>query len=164
MFFKNILLILIGIIIIFIQVHPFLPFGKDGIRPDLMLIFVIYIGLNFSLVRGSIICLIIGYCFEVLSGTNCNLYLLINVIVFVSIKLLQKYFNFDTLTNQLFLLITGLFNKYIILFLSFCFVYEYSYLITKQALLKEILYTVVLFPFVFLILNKIYKKSDKGVF
>lgn len=159
MYFKNTLLLLTGFFLLFIQVHPFLPFGKAGIRPDLLFIFIIYVGLNLSIVPGSMICFLLGYCFEVLSGTNSNQYLLNIVIVFISIKLLKKYFNFDTLTNQLFLLMTCLFNKYIILFLSFYFVYEYNYFFIKITFLKEFLYTLFFFPFVFFILNKTYNKT-----
>jgi rod shape-determining protein MreD len=159
MLLKKLLFFLTGIILLFLQVHPFLPFGKSGIRPDFILIFVIYIGLNFPFSRGAFVCFFLGYCVEILSGANSGLYLVIYLNVFITIRTLQKYLNFDTIIKLVFLLLICLFVKFIILLFSFCFIYEYSHFVLRKTFIKETIFTLMLFPVVFSLISRIYNQQ-----
>ena len=152
---KNFLFFLTGLVLLFLQAHPLLPFGKHGTRPDLILMFVIYAGLNCTFSKGAFTSFFFGYCVGILSGANCGLYLIIYLNVFVGIKILQKYFNFDAIIKLFFLLLVCLSVKFIILHFSFYFIYEYEFFVLKKTLLKETVFTLLLFPFVFFLIDKI---------
>ena len=145
----------------FFQNHVFLPFGKTGIRPDLLLCFVIYTGVIFTFCRGGIICFVTGYVLEVLSGANSGLYIIIYLNIFITIKLLKRYFNFDTVPELLFLMCVCVVVKFLVILFCFSFIYESSYFVVRQIYIPETLYTVILFPVVFSILCKLYKDPRK---
>jgi rod shape-determining protein MreD len=153
---KNLLPLLTGIILLFFQVHPLLPMGRSGIRPDVLLIYVMFIGINYNIYKGSIFCFFLGYSFEIFSGVNSGLISLIYLSVFIVIKLLQKFLNFDTIFELLLLFLICFFVKFIIVFFSFYIFYEYSFVILIKLFLKEIIYTLSLYPLVFFLIKKIY--------
>ncbi len=146
---------------LYIQTSPFLPFGKNGIRPDLFFIFVIFLGVNFSAINGSVICFLLGYTIKIFSGTNSGLYPIIYLSVFFTIRVLLKYFSFDTISKLIILLFVCFFIKFFIIFFSFCFIYEYSYSLFRKIFLLESFYTLVFSPFVFLLLLKIGKDKKE---
>lgn len=161
MLFKFFLLLFTGIILIFFQVHPFLPFGKTGIRPDLLLILVIYLGLNHSQAGGAFLCCVFGFFIEVFSGANSGLYVMIYLCVFEAIKFLQRFLSFETMLEYFFLFLIGAFCKYAILLFSFYFVYEYQYLLSGVLFLKDSLFTLILFPIIFCLINRLFNAKPK---
>lgn len=146
----------IGIMLLLVQAHPWLPFAQAGIRPDFLLVFVIFLGTEQSLCRGAFICFVLGYGVECLSGVNCGLYQLIYMTVFVTIKLLKKFFNFDTAINIFLLGVLCVSIKALMLLFSFNYIYEYVFADFNKIFLLETLFTLLLFPFLFCILKKVF--------
>ena len=159
MLLRNFLLLVSGLTLLFLQSHPYLPFGRSGLRPDLVLVFVVFIGLHFSPIRGSLICFGMAYCLEVLSGTNSGLFILTAVSIFIFIKTLKKYFDFDSFVKQALLMLFCLGVKFGLYFLAFVFIYEYRFFNVQESLLEETVFTLLLFPFVFLILGRILNRN-----
>ena len=82
---NNVLLVLCAYGLLLLQTHPFLPYGRTGIRPDCLLALVIYVALNGSKSRGIVLCFFLGYGVELVSGAPGGLYSIIYVSVFISI-------------------------------------------------------------------------------
>ena len=157
MYTKNCMLFVSAAVLLFFQVHALMPLGKSGVRPDLLLCFVMYIGVTFSPCRGGIICFLTGYSLELFSGANSGLYIVLYLTVYLSIKALKKVFNFDTIPEQFLLLIGCSALKVLVLFFASVFIYEYSSALDTRTIIGEALYTAVLFPVVFPLLCSIYK-------
>ena len=158
---KKIFCLLTAFLLLFIQTHPYLPFGRGGIRPDLFFVLAVYVGVSSNILTGSFICFFLGYGIEIFSGTNTGLYSTIYLSVFLVIKILLKYFSFDGLIKLIFLLFVCFLIKFVIVFFSFYFIYEYDYSVFKKIFLLETFYTLILSPFVFMLLIKTegYKKD-----
>lgn len=158
---KNLFYFLTAALLLFIQAHPNLPFGRTGIRPDLLFILAVYAGVCARALSGAFICFLLGYAAELFSGATSGFYSTIYLSVFLSIRIFLKYFSFDTIAKLIILLFVCFFIKFFILFFSFYFIYEYSYSLIKKVFFLESFYTLVLSPFVFFLLLKIesYKKE-----
>ncbi len=151
----NMSFLITGYILLMVQTHPFLPFGRNGVRPDLILILVIYIGLNYSKNRGALLLCFLGYLFELVSGAPHGLYILIYLFSFCIIKILKKYFNFETFGKRFAILLVCSFTKFCILQFCFYFIYETGSILGQKPFFQETLFTLILFPFVFTLLNRI---------
>ncbi len=160
MILKRFLFFVTGFVLLFFQVHPYIPSGKNGIRPEILLGFVIYIGINYPLYKGALACFVLGYCFDVVSGANSGLYSVIYLNILIIIKFLQKFFNFETKTELFFLFFVCLLVKIILIFLSFFLVYEYNVFVFKRSFLIETLYSLLLFPVVFSGIQKIFNSQN----
>jgi rod shape-determining protein MreD len=101
----TVFLFMIGLFLLFIQSHPLLPFGKGGIRPDLILILVTYIGTQSEDEKGAILVFLLGCCFAVVSGSPAGLYPFIYLSVFILVRYLKRFFIFKNLQILLMLLI-----------------------------------------------------------
>ena len=150
-----------GIILFLFQVHPFLPFSKSGIRPDFILIFVIYIGTTLSFCKGAFLCFMLGYLFEVFSGANSGLYMLIYLNVFISIRILKKFFSFEAPSNLFFLILLCFLIKFFMIYFSFYWIYEYKYFVFKTVFFQETVFTLFLFPFVFFTIKKLLDRQKE---
>jgi len=159
MLFYLVRLIAIGYVLLFLQTHEYLPFGKLGIRPDLMLIFVLYNALYLSLLPAALLGFIVGYVVELFSATNSGLYITIYIISIVVAKGLQKYFDFDSIRNSFCLLLICLFVKFLII--SFCFqlIYEYSFVLLEQIWVLDSAFTLALFPGIYYLSRVLLKKN-----
>ena len=161
---KNLFLFLAGFFLLFIQIHPLLPFGKDGGRPDLLLLFTIILGIHFTWLPGAVVCFLVGYLVEIFSGANSGFFSIVYFNIFIVIKMLQRYLIFDTLAKVFLLLILCICIKYFLLLFSFCFIYEYCTEMMKRIFFKETLYTVILSPVVFSLLIKTMSYRSKRPF
>ncbi len=154
MMLKNACLAVFFFFLLFIQSHPHLPFGFNGARPDLMLCFVVYVCVSFSIFRAGVVCFIAGYCLEALSGSVDGLYVLVYVGICLSIRLLKKTFNFDSLPELVLLLGMCIVIKLIILLFFFEILTEFPLAGMPSVFWRETLYTLGMFPPVFLLLCK----------
>ena len=104
---------------------------------------------------------LLGYFLEIFSGASSGLYSTIYLSTFIAIRILLKYFSFDTVTKIMALLCFSLIIKFFITLFSFCFIYGFSFALFKKIFLLESLYTFFFAPFVYQILLKIdnYKKE-----
>ena len=158
MYKKNLLLLLAAGAFLFFQVHIYLPYGKTGIRPDLLFCFVLYLGVTFPLCRGALACCFTGYCLEILSGANGGLYILLYLCSFLCIKGLKFFFSFDTLPEMFLLFGVCSVVKGMLLSFSFAFVYEYSNAFSLLKYCRETVFTAALFPLVFVGLCRLYRE------
>jgi len=152
---KNIFYFLTAVLLLFIQTHPFLPFGKNGIRPDLFFVLSVYVGISCQIINGSLVCFLLGYFLEIYSGTNSGLYSTIYLSTFIAIRILLKYFSFDTVTKIIALLCACFTIKFFIMLISFCAIYDYSFALFRKIFFLELVYTLILSPFVYHFLLKI---------
>lgn len=157
MLVKQIALAGVVLLLLFFQVHTYLPFGRSGIRPDLIMIFVMYAGVAFPLCRGALVSCACGYALELLSGATPGLYFVLYLVLVLMIKALKKYFNFDSFGELLLLLIVCIGVKQLLLLFAFYFIYEYSSIAGTRVFLLEAGFTAVLFVPVFLLLCRVYR-------
>ena len=162
---QNLTFLITGFVLLLLQAHPFLPFGKGGIRPDLLLIFVIYIGIYNNNNKGALFCFLFGCFLEVLSSEQTGLYQTIYLSVFIIINILKKYFIFNSIIKYIILLLVCFFVKFIIIVFLFYYIFEQKNLIFNQPFFKENLFSFILFPFVFICIRKLfhYKNIDPGI-
>jgi cell shape-determining protein MreD len=155
------LYICITFCLLFVQSNAMLPLGNHGIRPDLLLFLVLWASITVPVVHCACIIVIIGYVFESLSGSPSGLFISTYLLVFGTISLLRRFFDFNTLVEQFSLLLVCLIVKYLLLCFFLCFIYEYHYDYMLQTIFRETLFTVLFFPLIFpLIRNYI---NPKGV-
>lgn len=151
------------LLLFFFQAHPYLPFGRSGIRPDLILIFVMYVGVAFPLCRGALLSSACGYGLGLLSGATPGLYFVLYLSVFLLIRALKKYFNFDSFAELLLLLLVCIGARQLLLLFAFFFIYEYRCIAGNRVFLLEAAYTALLFVPVFLTLCRVYRDPRQPV-
>jgi rod shape-determining protein MreD len=170
---KNLLLFFTGLLLLFFQIHPLLPFCKIGCRPDFLLILVLFIGINYTILKGAFCCFLLGCFIDVFSGATTGLYSTIYLSIFIVIKFLQKFLVFDSAATLFFGFIVGVFFKSVIMFTSFYLVFEYNLFSLRNYFLMETIYTFLLFPFLFFLMTGIFsykninsplKKAPNNVF
>ena len=162
---QNFILLITGLVLLLLQAHPFLPFGNGGIRPDLLLIFVIYIGIYCNNNKGAFLCFLFGCFLEVLSSAQTGLYQTIYLSVFIIITILKKYFIFNTVFKYIILLSICFIVKFIIIVFLFYYIYEQKNFLLNQLFFKENLFSFIIFPFVFIFIKNLfeYKNIDPGL-
>ena len=139
----------IAFCLLFIQTNPLLPLGNHGIRPDLLLFLVLNAAVTLSIVHCACIILIIGYAFDAVSGSPVGLFISTYLLIFGTISLLRRFYNFNTRVELFGLLLLCLIIKYIVLYFFLCFVYEYHYNNLLKTILYETSFTIIVFPLVF---------------
>jgi rod shape-determining protein MreD len=135
--------------LLFIQTNPMLPLGNHGIRPDLLLFLVLNAAVTLSVVHCACIILIIGYTFDAVSGSPVGLFISTYLLIFGTITLLRRFYNFNTWIELFALLLLCLIVKYIVLSFFLCFIYEYHYNTMLKTIFFETLFTIIMFPLVF---------------
>jgi len=136
-------------LLLFIQTTAWLPFGSHGIRPDLLLLLVLHAAAWLPVSHCICLGFIIGYFFEALSGAPPGFFISTYVLIFCSIKLLCRFFNFNTLIEMFGLLLVCLVIKNILLCFFLRFIYEYAFSCVIQPALREAFFTIVFFPLFF---------------
>jgi cell shape-determining protein MreD len=154
-----ILYVLLGVALLGIQAHPLLPFAQQGIRPDLVLILVLYLGTRpeLELGAGAVLVSLLGYFCAVFSGGPFGLYAFVYLFFFVSIDLLKTVFDLRSIYFQILLVVFGSFLEGVLVFLL-CWVFHNSphLLVTVKTILpKQLAFTVAVAPVVLLVLNYI---------
>jgi rod shape-determining protein MreD len=158
---KKVLYLLTAVLLLFIQTHSFLPFGKDGIRPDLFFALAVYVGISCRATSGALICFLLGCFLEIFSGANSGLYSTIYLSTFIAIRVLLKYFSFDTVAKIMALLCASFVVKFFIMLVSFCVIYSCSFALFRKIFLLESVFTFVLSPFIYQLLLKIDKHNKE---
>ncbi len=154
----------ITLCLLFIQSNALLPLGSHGIRPDLLLLLILNAAITMPAVHCACIILIIGYAFEALSGAPVGLFISTYLLIFAIISLLRQFYNFNTRIELFGLLLLCLIVKYMLLAFLLFFVYEYHYNDMLQTVLYEAVFTIVLFPLFFpLIQNALNRKHTPDI-
>jgi cell shape-determining protein MreD len=140
--------------LLFIQTTSMLPLSYQGTRPDLLLFIVLNAAVTLPPVYCACIIFMIGYGCEALSGSPTGLFISTYLLVFAAIKLLCRFFNFNTLVELFGLLLPCLVVKYLVLCFFLYFIYEYHYDHMLQTVFRETFFTIIVFPLIFPLLRK----------
>jgi cell shape-determining protein MreD len=154
---KKTLFFMLLCVLFMLQISPLLPFADDGIRPDIILILTIFLGVQLPLCSGAWAVFTLSCLMEAFSGVNNGLYPLIYMCVFMGIRSLERFFDFSTSLNLFLLTAFSLIVKFIILLFCFNFIYEYKHFALQELFLKESGYTLLVLPAVFSLLSPLYK-------
>jgi cell shape-determining protein MreD len=136
------------------QTTSVLPLSYQGIRPDLLLFIVLNAAVTLPAVHCACIVFMIGYGCEALSGSPTGLFIVTYLLVFAAIKLLCRFFNFNTLVELFGLLLPCLVVKYLVFCFFLYFIYEYHYDYMLQTVFRETFFTIIVFPLIFPLLRK----------
>ena len=159
---KKTLFFLLLCMLFMLQISPLLPFADAGIRPDILLILTVFLGVQLPLCSGAWSVFTLSCLMEAFSGVNNGLYPLIYMCVFIGIRSLERFFDFSTSLNLFLLTAFSLIVKFIILLFCFNFIYEYKHFALQELFLKESAYTLLVLPVIFFMLsplNKMQKNS-----
>ncbi|MBM4309038.1 MAG: rod shape-determining protein MreD [Deltaproteobacteria bacterium] len=88
----------LGILFLILQTTLFASFPIQRVKPDLVLIFTLFLGLSFSPLSGGILVFFLGYVIDLFSGNSFGLYAFSRPLLFFSAQLfkdriyLESYF------------------------------------------------------------------------
>jgi rod shape-determining protein MreD len=102
--------LLLGVLLLIVQTTllPFIPI--HGIRPDILLVFTLYLGLSFSPVSGGTLAFLMGYLMDLFSGNAFGFYALSRPLVFFAAQFFRERFYLE-----------GFYSKFL-----FAFIYAVS--------------------------------------
>lgn len=97
---RLILLLFAGIFFLIFQTTflPFLPVQR--IRPDVLLIFTLYLAFLFSPIFGGILAFFLGYLLDLFSGSSLGLYTFSRPLIFFAAQLLRERFYLEGFAFQ----------------------------------------------------------------
>jgi rod shape-determining protein MreD len=149
---------LIGLVLCCLQAHPWLPFAHAGIRPDLVLILVVYFSaLSYiDICLGALLVSALGYVLAVLSGAPFGLYAVSFLVVFVFMQALKRVIDLQLLALlALLVALCSLIKEVLALTLLWIFSSNtHSYAAGQTVFLSQLLVTLAVAPFVLLALQK----------
>jgi rod shape-determining protein MreD len=106
--------VFLGVLLITLQTTllTFLPIQR--IRPDIVLIFTLYLGLSSPLISGGILAFFMGYLMDLFSGNTFGLFTLSRPLLFYLAQLFKSHFYLEGIFSQslfafLFALVEGSF-------------------------------------------------------
>jgi cell shape-determining protein MreD len=157
---------LLGLALISVQSHPFFPFSYDGVRLDLVLPLVVYMGTlaGIDLCAGALVVAITGYMVSVFSGSPVGLYSLIYLIIFLLVRFLKSFFVLQKLSLLVAVVAIGcVFEGSLIVSLLYVF-YKSSItpVLFRNILLWQMFYTSLLAVLVLLVLQYVYTITLRG--
>src|SRR4030042_3633850 len=101
--------LLLGVIFLTLQTTLLTSLPIQRIRPDLVLILILYLGLFYPPISGGILALFIGFLMDLFSGNGFGLYTLSRPLIFYMAQLFKGRFYLESFTSQfLFVFIFGL--------------------------------------------------------
>jgi len=98
--------LLLGLLFALLQSSLFPQLLPLGLRPNLLLILVLYLGLSENLSRALILALFLGGIQDSFSGTTLGLYVSVNLLILLLVRLLSEHLNAES-PPLLLLLIAG---------------------------------------------------------
>lgn len=150
--------VLTGFVLCCLQTHPFFPTAPAGIRPDFILILVVYFSSRVAvdMCLGAVVVSLLGYGLGMLSGAPFGLYAFTYLAVYLLIRKLKRIIEIETLAFLVVLSgVCGLVKEALIWFvLNFFSSTPYRAIVFKQMVLPQLLFTVLVAPFVLLALHK----------
>lgn len=97
---RFVLLFLIGILFLTLQATLLTSFPIQRIRPDLLLILTLYLGLSYPLFPDGILAFLLGYLMDLFSGNSLGLYALSRPVVFFAAQLFKERFYLERYPSQ----------------------------------------------------------------
>lgn len=96
-----------GLVFMLLQTTIFPRFLPPEMRPNLLLILVIYLGLSESFLRAAFLTLLLGALQDVFSGMTLGLYATVQLTVFLLVRLFSDHLNIESRPLLLGLISTG---------------------------------------------------------
>ena len=150
---------LLGVLLLGIQAHPFLPFAQQGIRPDLVFILVLYLGTRPEIARGTgaLLAALLGFFCGAFSGGPLGLYAFVYLFFFVAVDLLKNVFDLYSIYLQMLLVVVcSLLEGILVFVLCWGFLgHSQMFESFKNILPKQLALTVAVAPGVLLFLHYI---------
>ena len=108
----------LGVIFLTLQTTLLTSLPIQRIRPDLVLILTLYLGLFYPPISGGILALFMGFLMDLFSGNSFGLYTLSRPLIFYMAQLFKGRFYLESFTSQfLFVFIFGLVEGLFVLML-----------------------------------------------
>jgi len=85
-----------GLVFALLQTTIFPRFIAPELRPNLLLILVIYLGLSESFLRAAILALLLGALQDVFSGLTFGLYATVQLAVFIMVRIFSERLNLES--------------------------------------------------------------------
>jgi rod shape-determining protein MreD len=115
---RVILPLLAGILLLILQTTLLSSFPIQRIRPDLLLIFTLYLAFLFPPIFGGILAFFMGYLMDLFSGNTLGLYTFSRPLVFLAAQFFKERFYLEGFSFQfLFAFIFGMLEGILILML-----------------------------------------------
>jgi rod shape-determining protein MreD len=147
--------ILFGMFVFTIQaaLFPWLPIHR--VRPDIILIFILYLGLFFPPVSGGLLAFFIGYLMDLFSGNTYGLYTFSRPLLFSLAYLFRDRFYFEGILPQfLFVFILALGEGLLLQLLLTALNPSPLYPLLFTVLLPQTFFTALITPLLFALLHK----------
>jgi rod shape-determining protein MreD len=147
--------IFFGMLVFTIQaaLFPWLPIHR--VRPDIILIFIFYLGLFFPPVSGGLLAFFIGYLMDLFSGNTYGLYTFSRPLLFSLAYLFRDRFYFEGILPQfLFVFILALGEGLLLQLLLTALNPSPLYPLLFTVLLPQTFFTALITPLLFALLHK----------
>lgn len=163
--------LLIGIFFLILQTTLLSSFPIQRFRPDLLLIFTLYLAFLFPPIFGGILAFFMGYLMDLFSGNALGFYTFSRPLVFFAAQFFKERFYLEGFSSQfLFAFTFGLLEGVLILMLmsilqAFSFLSLYPLFFTS--LLPQSFSTGLVTPLLFLLFQKgsshLFRQPEKGM-
>jgi len=113
---RFIFLLLTGVLLMTLQTTLLASLPIRRFRPDLVLIFMLYLGFSFSNVSGGLLAFFLGFLMDLLSGNTYGLYTFTRPLIFFMAQLARGRFYWQGFSSQfLFVFVFSLLEGFFIL-------------------------------------------------
>jgi len=157
---RNAIVLLLGILFLTFQTTLLSYLLIQRIRPDIVLVLILYWGLTFPPVSGGIHCLFLGYLMDLFSGNSFGLYTFTRPLLFYLAQLFKGRLYLESFPSQsLFVFVFALFEGLLILTLLAALNPEplgNLYPLFFTVFLPQSLLTGMITPVLFFLLQKIF--------
>lgn len=151
--------ILAGVLLLTLQTTLWSAFSIQNVRPDLLLILVLYLALSSSPISGGILAFSLGYLMDLFSGNTIGLYALSRPLVFYGVRHFRSRFYLEGLPFQFFFVFMSVLAEGVFVYFlwaglsrpSFSFHVPLSF---GWPLIAQALFTGLAAPFCFLFFDK----------
>ena len=150
--------LLVGVFLVTLQTTLLTSFLVQRVRPDLVLILILYLGLSRTTVSGGMVAFLLGYLLDLFSGNAFGVYCFTRPLIFFISRLFQSRFYWEGFSFQcLFVLFFSLVEGCLVFLLLWSFTPSpphtlYSFVVSP--LLPQSVVTALITPFLFALFKK----------
>jgi rod shape-determining protein MreD len=99
---RVILTLFVGILFLTVQTTLFASLPIQRVRPDIMLIFTLYLAFSYPPISGGILAFLMGFLMDLFSGSSFGLYTLSRLFLFYVAHLFKERFYMEYFSSQFF--------------------------------------------------------------
>jgi rod shape-determining protein MreD len=103
---RIVLPLFLGVLFLTLQTTLLTSFSIQRIRPDIVLILLLYLGLSYPMVSGGILAFVLGYLMDLFSGNPFGLYTFCRPFIFCVVYLLKDRFYLEGFLSQFLLAVS----------------------------------------------------------